>query len=664
VDSKKISENVYKGIKDYYGRYGYIQADVNFIPKFIDNTPEEGDVEITLEVEEGRQFTLRRLEFIGNTNTRDVVMRREVLINEGDAYNKQFWDLSVLRLNQLGLFEEVKEKDAITRTNDRDQTVDIDLQVKEKGRQQIQLNGGVSGFAGSFFGLEYSTNNLLGYGESLSFAISGGNRSKSAQFGFTEPYLFGRPISLGFQLFASKYQFVGDSFDFQRALQSSLFGLSSVNADTLFTQQTVGGSVSLSGQMSLFTRKFEKFSRFTRLGLTYSLTSSRITDPAVNTDANPDNDIAVLFSQPSIVTSRVTPSIYYNTKNAYLDPTNGKSLFLGMAVSGGVLGGDVNTFQPQLDFQYFKPVLKRRSEKPHVLAMRFKADHIRAYGARFNAQRGDTRSLSFLNGIPIFERFFLGGEYDIRGYNIRSITPVVTSDEFFSTRGPITAKAIDPATNTLVDFTGPLDPSVLRRFSFQSPDGSCAGRTAPDPDLSAPGSCNTVGGGRILMPIGGDTQLIYNIEYRIPIISVLSVAAFADVGTVFNLRKYDDQITSSNFVFQNTTPLGVVINPQGGIATADEIINAPKDEAGNPIGFNNVFMHGETQSFQIVRASQSKWRLPEDIRSSLGLEFRVQMPVINVPFRLIFAYNPRIEDPDNIILERKTVVRFSVGRTF
>src|SRR5215468_11077167 len=110
VDSKKISENVYKGVKDYYGQFGYIQADVQFVPKFIDKTPEEGEVEITLEVDEGRQFTLRRLEFIGNNNTRDVVMRREVLLNEGDAYNKRFWDLSMLRLNQLGLFDEIKEK--------------------------------------------------------------------------------------------------------------------------------------------------------------------------------------------------------------------------------------------------------------------------------------------------------------------------------------------------------------------------------------------------------------------------------------------------------------------------------------------------------------------------------------------------------------------------
>src|SRR5215468_6867675 len=260
ADAKKISENVYKGIKDLYGTQGYIQADINPIPKFIDKTPEEGEVEWTLDVEEGRQFTLRRLEFIGNSNTRDVVLRREVLMNEGDAYNKRNWDLSIVRLNQLGLFDEIKEKDAITRTNDRDQTVDIDLQVKEKGRQQIQLNGGVSGFAGSFFGLEYSTNNLLGYGESLSVAISGGNRSKSVSFGFTEPYLMGKPISLGFQVFGSQFQYVGSGFDLasqEQQLISQIYGTSIFNADQLFTQKTVGGSVSLSGPLQLFTKKFE-----------------------------------------------------------------------------------------------------------------------------------------------------------------------------------------------------------------------------------------------------------------------------------------------------------------------------------------------------------------------------------------------------------------------
>jgi outer membrane protein insertion porin family len=311
---------------------------------------------------------------------------------------------------------------------------------------------------------------------------------------------------------------------------------------------------------------------------------------------------------------------------------------------------------PSLEFQYFKPVLKRRSEKPHVLAMRFKADHIRAFGSRFDARRDDTRSLSFLNGIPIFERFFLGGDNDIRGYNIRSISPVAVSDVYHSNRGPIAAQKLDPSDPTkLIDITAPDE---LRKFSFQAPEGNCAGLNAPD----IPGrNCNTVRYSAILTPIGGDTQLIYNVEYRIPVVSVLSLAAFADVGTVFNARKYDDQITSSNFI---NRVAGVWVNPQGDPATFEELVGAPKDELGNPVGFTQVSVQGESQSFQIVRASKSKWRLPEDIRSSLGMEFRVQMPVINVPFRLIMAYNPQLEDQDNIFREKKTVLRFSVGRTF
>jgi outer membrane protein insertion porin family len=526
--------------------------------------------------------------------------------------------------------------------------------VKEKGRQQIQLNGGVSGYQGNFFGLEYSTNNLLGYGESLSVAVSGGNRSKSVSFGFTEPYLMGKPISLGFQVFGSQYKFVGDGFDPQQAALANIIGVTGVDAKTLFTQKTVGGSVSLSGPLSLFTRKFEKFSRFTRLGLSYSLTGSGIKDPEVNSDDKQDNDSFVSYSQRRIITSRITPSIYYNTKNASLDPTSGKSLFLGFSLSGGVLGGDVRTFAPSMEFQYFKPVLRRRTEKPHVLAMRFKADHIRAYGRRFDARQGESRSLSFLNGVPIFERFFLGGDNDIRGYNVRSITPVTLTDSYLSNRGPVKAQKLDPNDPTkLID----VDPNLFRRFSFQAPEGACAGLNAPN--LDSGGNCNTIRSNVAPTPIGGDTQFVYNIEYRVPIASVISLAAFADVGAVFNARKYDDQIISSNFL---NRPDAVLVNPQGIPATVEEIVRAPKDESGFPIGFSTVVVQGESQNFQIVRASQSKFRFPEDIRSSLGMELRVQMPMINVPFRLIFAYNPSAEK--NAIRERNAVVRFSVGRTF
>lgn len=660
IDAKKIQENVFKGVKDIYGTQGYIQASVDFIPKFVDRTAEEGDIEVTLEVDEGRQFTMRRLEFIGNTNTRDVVLRREVALNEGDPYNKRLWDFSILRLNQLGLFEEVKEKDAITRTNDRDQTVDIDLQVKERGRQEIQLNGGVSGFAGSFFGLTYSTNNLLGYGESLSVSLSGGNRQLFAQFGFTEPYLFGKPIQLGFQLFASKYQYVGQGFNFaqanQQLLQASFFGLSSIDADTLFTQRSAGGTVSVSSPMAIFTNRFSQFARATRLGLSYSLSTSSIEDPKVNTDADPTNDIPVTFTQPRILTSRVTPSLYYNTKNASLDPTNGQSLFLGFALSGGVLGGDVNTFAPSLEYQRFMPVFRKRTEKPHVLAMRLRADHIRTFGTPFT-----TQTLSFVGGIPLFERFFLGGEYDIRGYNFRSISPVVPADSFLSTRN-VSAKIQDPADLTkLIDApSGTVAQSVIRNFTFEAPEGNCTETPSAN--------CNVLRARRFFTPIGGDTQFIYNLEYRVPVFSVLSIAAFADVGSAFNARKYKDQLSTTNFLRQTITPTGVTLNPAGRVATSEELASAPRDLFGNPIGYRTIFLEGESRDYSIVRASEQNVKFLSDLRSSMGLEFRVQMPVINVPFRLIFAYNPQaktdITDPTVLFIERRTVMRFSVGRTF
>lgn len=663
ASAKTIQDGVFKNIRDLYGGRGYIQASVDFIPNFIDQTSEEGILDVTLDVDEGRQFTLRRLEFIGNTHTRDVVLRREVSLNEGDPYSKQLWNLSLLRLNQLGLFEEVKEKDAITRTNDRDQTVDIDLQVKEKGRQQIQLNGGVSGIGGSFFGISYSTNNLLGYGESLSFDAAAGNRQLNFAFGFTEPYLLGRPVSLGFQLFVQRLQFIGQGFNFGNAsslLQSGLFGLSSIDAGTLFTQRTAGGSVSASAPLALFTRRFQKYSRFTRLGLSYSLTGTSIEDPAVNRDADPTNDIPVTFTQPRIITSRLTPSLSYNTLNAAIDPTRGQSLFLGFSLAGGPLGGDVKTFAPSLEYKFFTPVLKRRSERPQVLGMRFLAAHIRAFGAPF-----DTRSLSFVGGVPIFERFFLGGEETIRGYNIRSISPVVPSDTFLSTRNvlPFIVDPADPAGARLIPApSGTVDPSVLRAFTFDAPEGICATTTTPT------AACNIVRARTFFTPVGGDTQLLYNVEYRVPLIGPVSVAAFADVGTAFNARRSRDQIVSTNFINQVVTPGGVTLNPAGRLATQDELQSANGTSAGLPPGFRTVFLQGESRSFDLVRLSQPNARFFSNLRSSLGAEVRVQVPVINVPFRLIFAYNPNaktdLTDPRVLFLERRAVVRFSIGRTF
>src|SRR6202042_3801113 len=118
------------------------------------------------------------------------------------------WELSILRLNQLDYFDRIEaDKAAELKRNTKEGTVDINLKVKEKGKQSIGLQGGVSGLSGTFIGLTYQTNNFLGLGETLTFSAQFGDLQRSFMFGFTEPYLFDRPISTGFTIFDSKYNF-------------------------------------------------------------------------------------------------------------------------------------------------------------------------------------------------------------------------------------------------------------------------------------------------------------------------------------------------------------------------------------------------------------------------------------------------------------------------
>jgi outer membrane protein insertion porin family len=111
-----------ENLKKLYGSRGYIQFNSGFVPEFKDDPkdPAKGVADITFSVEEGKQYVLHRIEFIGNTFTRDNVLRREVLLNEGERYNDQLWDLSILRLNQLGYFEQVKKDDATINTNEKE----------------------------------------------------------------------------------------------------------------------------------------------------------------------------------------------------------------------------------------------------------------------------------------------------------------------------------------------------------------------------------------------------------------------------------------------------------------------------------------------------------------------------------------------------------------
>ena len=161
------TEKLQKGLDDLrklYGNFGYI----DFVGSPDPEPVNENQIDLTVDVDEGHQFFVRRIDFQGNNTTRDRVIRREMLVNEGDLYSQQLWETSVLRLNQLGYFDPLKPEDAATMTRDtKTNTVDLLIKVKERGKNSIQLNGGVSGISGSFIGASYSTNNFLGLGKRL-----------------------------------------------------------------------------------------------------------------------------------------------------------------------------------------------------------------------------------------------------------------------------------------------------------------------------------------------------------------------------------------------------------------------------------------------------------------------------------------------------------------
>ncbi len=679
ANAKRLQDAVNEDLKKAYGSQGFVQYDAEFEPVFKDNpnNPNEGIVDLTITINEGRQFRLRRLEFTGNTFTRDKVLRREVLINEGDIYNQNFVEISVARLNQTGYFDPIdKDQDLEIRTDEDQGDVDLIVKVKEKGRQQIQFNGGVSGIGGSFFGLEYSTNNLLGRGEILSFNLGFGNRQQNIQFTYQNPYFRDRPISVGFSIFASRYKFFGEgtflSQNQDLINQALLDPNASLTTDqsNLFTQNTYGASVFATAPLSEFLPK-RPFSRFSRIGLSYQISATTLKEPAVNQLNNPNLSIPVVFAQPNIITSRVTPTFVYEyrPRNNGIDTIEGKTLTASLGLSG--LGGDVRTYQPSISYSQFIPVRRKKSKEPEVFAFRLLAGTIGSFATTDKVK--NSNSLNYIDGVPLYERYFYTGDADVRGYDFR-FGPIVPFDSYVTTRNVVAASN---SSGTPVPVVG-LNSQLAQLGTFTGVDGTNPGFISRSYQPS----------------IGGDTQILGNFEYRVSVFGPVALAAFADVGSIFNLHNKGSQTINSTFLSDDTfvgagtltnialrnnanleSRFGSLLLFNDSLLTTDQFRrNFCQTGFGCPVSppqnVQQIFLRGDTQTNQVLRLDQTLFGKFSDIRSSVGLELRVQVPVVNVPFRLIYYYNPNAkvgvtsELPGIFLPGKRTGFRFTVGRTF
>jgi outer membrane protein insertion porin family len=481
-------------------------------------------VDVTMRVNEGKQYFVNRITFTGNTTTRDNVIRREIRLLEAGVFNTEALKYSIKRLNQLGYFKALEgEAISVEKTPGADNKVDISLKLEEQNRNQLTFGAGVSQFDGFFGQLSFQTSNFLGRGETFTISAQQGNRAKNYQLAFTEPFLFDRPMTAGIDLFIREIRYIG-----------------------LFTQASSGGNLVYGFQTGDFSRMFVNYSLEQ---VTVKDLNPLYNDPAV-IGRNPFLQDSLLLGQGGKRTiSKIAPSWVYNTVDQPIFPTSGTRYTLSADFAG--IGGNTNFVNPRAEGIWYIPLNRRTS-----LGFRAAAEYITPYGSTTT--------------LPIFEKLYLGGEYSIRGFDIRTV--------------------------------GPRD------------------------EESA-------------LVLGGNKSLLFNAEYLINIAGPVRLVLFADAGQVRD--------TGEKFAWQED----VIRRTVSGQLVADSILDPY-------YVFSPITQPLEVQTETIGRASAFK--------TSIGAEVRFFMPVLNVPFRLIFAMNPNRHGvlDNNLQPEKKYKFRFAVGTTF
>ncbi|HSQ21011.1 MAG TPA: BamA/TamA family outer membrane protein [Blastocatellia bacterium] len=497
---------------------------------------------------QAKQFRLGHLIIIGNTHTKEFVIRRMIPLSEGDIFNQSLWEFGLEQVNRSGLFDTIQQTDIVLTADPATGLIDAALHLKERDHQRVDLSGGGGTTGGASIAFDYANINLTGRGDRLIARARIGTRERSGGASFSTMTYGKLPISLETSGFFERLEFVNAA-----TLEQG--------REPLFIEKTAGGSI---GAFLPLNRSRYTIAATTRVGLVYSFTSTNLADALFMTTSSPRT-----LEQGGLRIASLTALLLHDTLDRELDPQRGERIALGAELGARPLGGSLNSFRPFFDYRRFWAQGNKNDEsrEPRAVGFRIRASHIRSFGESFREQ-----ALSTVRGVPVFRRFFLGGETEIRGYDVNSIAPLARVERFVS---------IDPNTSPFIS-------SEVR-------------------------------------PVGGDTQLIFNAEYRVPIIWRLSGAAFFDVGTSFDSR---DLIRES---FETIT----TVQSTGAPVTVLTVLKPLKP----------------AQDF-----------LPR-YRYSLGGELRFPVPAANIPLRLIFAWNPNAQRqvPPGALLAPEKRFAFRVG---
>lgn len=419
----KLQQDV-QALTDLYKNRGY--AYVNAVPSHTLDE-EKRILSLVFEVQRGSEVSFSRIGIRGNTKTRDKVIRREMRIVEGDRYNQERLDTSKRRVNALGYFERV---DLSTSRGATDADMEVNVEVSERQTGAFQIGAGFSSYE-SFIGqAQIQQLNLLGRGQSLTLQAQVSGLRQLFMLQFEEPYFLDTNWTFGFNLFNQ----VGYYYSFTRsavggALTWGYMLHDDVRMFLTYTLQDVG--VSTSG----------------RSGLYFGGQRSPIPEGSLNNllRSGTTSSVRVLIAHDTRDNRLFTRSGWYNTASAE---------FAEEAILSE------NTFtRYEAVARYFYPLWG-----PFVLRLKGDLGLVTSRDPR---------------GVPITERYFVGGIFDVRGYSLRSLGP------------------------------------RIRAPSTQSPDALLQS-----------------------YPIGGNLQVVTKAEIEFPIVEKIGIraAVFVDAGNAYNLE--------------------------------------------------------------------------------------------------------------------------------
>jgi outer membrane protein insertion porin family len=352
---------------------GYAFATVN--PE-VKTDPDTKTIDITLNVINGPRVYIQRIDITGNTRTQDKVIRRELTVAEGDAYNQSKIDDSTKRIKNLGFF---KDEKITTSPGSTPNQVVLDTHVTEQATGQFSLGGGYSTALGALINTGLSQNNFLGTGANWSINALLAQRGTQLNLGITDPYFLDRNLIAGFDIFRT----VTDSYT--AAAQSFSY-----------SESTVGGDV----------RMGYRFNENVSQSYTYTISQRDIYDVPTGSSTN----IYIEQEKGLSTLSQVSQTLGFDYLDADQSPTSG--LYASLTTDFAGLGGDARYVRITPSASYYIPLEHVFGDKGWVL--------------KVSASAGDLLDVGGYQD-KIEDRFFLGGD-NLRGFADGGVGPDVLSN--------------------------------------------------------------------------------------------------------------------------------------------------------------------------------------------------------------------------------------------